>query len=226
MRVLAVIPARGGSKGVPRKNVKLLAGKPLIAYSIQAAQQSRAIELCLVSTDDPEISETARAFGADVLPRPDYLAEDTTSMPKVIEHVLEQRGAGFDILLLLQPTCPQRTSTDIDNALKIFQERNVQSVISVYQVEDHHPARMYRIEKSRLAPLFPELIGGRRQDLPPVFHRNGAIYACRIEHFKRTGSLWDDHPAPYLMPRDRSLNIDDPLDFEIAELLFSKARGK
>ena len=142
MRVLAVIPARGGSKGVPRKNVKLLAGKPLIAYSIQAAQQSRAIELCLVSTDDPEISETARAFGADVLPRPDYLAEDTTSMPKVIEHVLEQRGAGFDILLLLQPTCPQRTSTDIDNALKIFQERNVQSVISVYQVEDHHPARM------------------------------------------------------------------------------------
>jgi CMP-N,N'-diacetyllegionaminic acid synthase len=226
MRVLAVIPARGGSKGVPRKNVKLLAGTPLIAYSIEAAKQSRKIDLCLVSTDDPEITETARRFGAEVLPRPPHLAEDSTPMPAVIEHVLAERGTGFDLLLLLQPTCPQRTAADIDSALKLFDDPKVQSVISVYQVEDHHPARMYKIENGRLTPLFPDLIAGRRQDLPPIYHRNGSIYACRVEHFKRTGSLWDDHPAPYLMPRDRSINIDEPLDFEIAELLFSRPSKK
>src|SRR5262245_8678855 len=121
MRVLAVIPARGGSKGVPRKNVKLLAGKPLIGYSIEAANQSKKIDLCLVSTDDPEIIETARNFGADVLPRPAHLAEDATPMAPVIEHVLHERGTGFDILLLLQPTCPQRTGSDIDAALKLFE---------------------------------------------------------------------------------------------------------
>jgi CMP-N-acetylneuraminic acid synthetase len=226
MRVLAIIPARGGSKGVPRKNIKLLGGKPLIAYSIEAARQSTRIDLSLVSTDDREISEVARSFEIEVLPRPPEFAEDTTPMPDVIRHVLKERGSGFDILVLLQPTCPQRTGEDIDNALKLFEDGQVQSVISVYKVEDHHPARMYKIENNRLEPLFPDLIGGRRQDLPPIYHRNGAIYACRVEHFNRTSSLWDEHPAPFVMPRDRSINIDDPLDFEIAELLFSKTSAK
>ena len=143
-------------------------------------------------------------------------------MPEVIHHVLRESGAGFDIILLLQPTCPQRTPADIDASLGAFSDSNVQSVMSVYQVEDHHPGRMYKTKDGRLAPLFPQWIAARRQDLPAIYHRNGAIYACRVEHFKQTGFLWDDAPVPYVMPRSRSLNIDDPFDFEIAEFIYSR----
>jgi CMP-N,N'-diacetyllegionaminic acid synthase len=222
MRVLGIIPARGGSKGVPRKNVRMLGGKPLICHSIDAAKASRHVTHFLVSTDDAEITEVAKSWGAEVLPRPAELAQDKTPMPDVIHHVLKERGAGFDIILLLQPTCPQRTGTDIDTALAAFNDAQVQSVMSVYQVEDHHPGRMYKTVDGRLAPLFPEWIAARRQDLPAIFHRNGAIYACRVEHFQRTGFLWDDRPYPYVMPRSRSLNIDDPFDFEIAEFIYSR----
>ncbi len=224
MKVLALIPARGGSKGVPRKNVKLLAGKPLIAYSIEAARQSKSVSACLVSTEDAEIAGIAKQFGADVLMRPADLAGDKTAMPEVIEHVLKERGTGFDILLLLQPTCPQRTAEDVDAALKAFADPEVKSVISVVQMEDQHPARMYKLENGRLAPLYPDLIGERRQDLPPVYHRNGAIYACRVEHFNQTHSLWDERPVPFVMPRERSINIDDMFDFQMAEFIFSGQR--
>lgn len=224
MRVLGIIPARGGSKGVPRKNVRPLGGKPLICHSIDAARSAKSVTQFLVSTDDPEIASVSRAAGAEVLDRPASLAQDSTPMPDVIHHVIDERGKGFDILLLLQPTCPQRTTEDIESALALFSDAEVQSVMSVYQVEDHHPGRMYRSENGRLAPLFPEWIAARRQDLPPIFHRNGAIYACRVGHFQRTGFLWDERPAPYIMPRSRSLNIDDPFDFEIAEFIYSRPR--
>ncbi|MGZ8920082.1 MAG: acylneuraminate cytidylyltransferase family protein [Limisphaerales bacterium] len=222
MRILGIIPARGGSKGVPRKNVRMLGGKPLICHSIDAAKGCKSVSHFLVSTDDPEITQIATSWGAEVLPRPAELAQDATPMPKVIHHVLRERGTGFDIILLLQPTCPQRTPEDIDAALAAFENLQVQSVMSVYQVEDHHPGRMYQLESGRLAPLFPEWIAARRQDLPAIYHRNGAIYACRVDHFKRTGFLWDERPVPYVMPRNRSLNIDDPFDFEIAEFIYSR----
>lgn len=225
MRILGIIPARGGSKGVPRKNVRILGGKPLICHSIDAAKQSKRITHFLVSTDDPEITNIAKSWGAEVLPRPAELAQDTTPMPEVIHHVLRECGAGFDIILLLQPTCPQRTAEDIDAALVAFKDSQAQSVMSVYQVEDHHPARMYQLESGRLTPLFPEWIAARRQDLPAIYHRNGAIYACRVDHFKRTGYLWDERPVPYVMPRERSLNIDDPFDFEIAEFIYSRPQS-
>ena len=222
MRVLGIIPARGGSKGVPRKNVRMLGGKPLICHSIDAAKASKSVSHFLVSTDDPEIASVSRTAGAEVLDRPAEFAQDSTPMPEVIEHVLRERGGDFGIILLLQPTCPQRTAQDIDSALTAFADAAVQSVMSVYQVEDHHPGRMYRTENGRLAPLFQEWIAARRQDLPPIYHRNGAIYACRVAHFERTGFLWDDRPFPYVMPRSRSLNIDDPFDFEIAEFIYSR----
>jgi CMP-N,N'-diacetyllegionaminic acid synthase len=225
MRVLGIIPARGGSKGVPRKNVRMLGGKPLICHSIYAAKASKSVTHFLVSTDDAEIAQVAKSWGAEVLARPAELAQDKTPMPEVIHHVLKERGAGFDIILLLQPTCPQRTGNDIDTALAGFNDAQVQSVMSVYQVEDHHPGRMYKTQDGRLAPLFPEWIAARRQDLPAIYHRNGAIYACRAEHFQRTGFLWDDRPFPYVMPRSRSLNIDDPFDFEIAEFIYSRPQS-
>ena len=222
MRILGIIPARGGSKGVPRKNVRILGGKPLICHSIDAAKGSKSVTNFLVSTDDAEITEVAKSWGAEVLPRPAELAQDSTPMPDVIHHVLSARGSGFDIILLLQPTCPQRTPADIDAALALFNDSQILSVMSVYQVEDHHPGRMYKVAGGRLTALFPEWIAARRQDLPAIFHRNGAIYACRVDHFKRTGYLWDERPVPYVMPRERSLNIDDPFDFQIAEFIYSR----
>jgi CMP-N,N'-diacetyllegionaminic acid synthase len=219
MNVLGIIPARGGSKGVPGKNTRMLGGKPLIAYTIEAAEKSRLLTRFVVSTEDSHIAAVAKEFGAEVVRRPLDLAQDTTPMPPVVQHALLEHGAGVDLIVLLQPTCPQRKFEDIDAALSLFGEKSIQTVMSVYQVEDHHPARMYRVEEGRLAPLFPELSEARRQDLPAVYHRNGAIYACRRESFERTGLLWDGRPCPYVMPRNRSLNIDDPLDFQIAELL-------
>lgn len=221
MRTIGLIPARGGSKGVPRKNVRLLQGKPLMSYSIDAARASQRLHRFFVSTDDDEIEAVAKTYGVPVVRRPPELAEDTTPVTDVVSHFIAQTGADFDVFVLLQPTCPQRTGQDIDQAVILFDDAGVQSVISVYQVEDHHPARMYHCENGRLIPLHPELLARRRQDLPPVFHRNGAIYACRVGFFQRTGSLWDEQPAALLMPRERSLNVDDWLDFRMAELILA-----
>ena len=221
MRVLGIIPARGGSKGVPRKNVRLLAGKPLICHSIDAAKGSKRLTDFLVSTEDAEIADVSKSWGAKVMNRPAEFAGDKTPMPEVIHHVLREYKSPVDVILLLQPTCPQRTSEDIDKALAHFDNPAVVSVMSVYQVEDHHPARMYKMQNGRLAPLFPELMAARRQDLPPIYHRNGAIYACRVEHFRKAGYLWDEHPVPYIMSREQSLNIDDPFDFAVAEFVYA-----
>jgi CMP-N-acetylneuraminic acid synthetase len=217
-----MIPARGGSKGISRKNIRLLGGKPLIAHSIEAARRSTSVTTLYVSTEDAEIAAIARDFGAETLMRPAEIARDETPMAAVVKHVLEHVVTGYDIFLLLQPTSPLRTPRDIDDSLAYFSEPSVQSVISVVNVEDHHPYRMYRIEEGRLAALNPKFLVGNRQDLPPVFQRNGAIYACRIGLFEKTGCLWDESPAAYVMPRDRSVNIDEPLDFDFAEFLVSR----
>jgi CMP-N-acetylneuraminic acid synthetase len=217
-----MIPARGGSKGIPRKNIKPLCGKPLIAYSIEAARNSRSVSALYVSTEDAEIADVARSFGAQVLARPPEIARDETPMADVVRQVLREAGSGFDVFLLLQPTSPMRTPEDIDLSLAIFADPAVQSVLSVCNVEDHHPYRMYRIEDGRLAALHPKFLVGNRQVLPPIYQRNGAIYACRTALFERTGCLWDEQPAAYVMPRNRSVNIDEPLDFEMAEFLLSR----
>ena len=222
MNILGIIPARGGSKGIPRKNVRLLAGKPLIAHSIEAAKGSKLLTRFLVSTDDPEIAEVSEKWGAPVLERPKQIAEDQTAMSPVVRHALSQCKESVDVILLLQPTSPQRTAEDIDASLRLFDNPAVRSVISAYLIEDQHPGRMYYLKDGFLDPLFPEWIAiKRRQELPAVYQRNGAIFSCRREVFEERELLWDDHPAAYLMPRNRSINIDEPLDLAVAELLMS-----
>ena len=201
MRVLALIPARGGSKGVPRKNIRLLGGKPLIWHSIDVARRSALVSDVVVSTEDDEIAAVAEQCGADILRRPPELARDETPMAEVVRHVLNERGGANDTLLLLQPTSPLRLPEDLDGALKMFDDPAIRSVISVCNVEEHHPYRMYHLEQGRLAALFPKHLVGNRQDLPAVYQRNGAIYACRIGLFNETGSLWDARPAARRPPR-------------------------
>ena len=226
---LGIIPARGGSKGVLRKNIRIVAGQPLIAYSIQAARASQVLTRLVVSTEDDEIASVARTLGADVLPRPAELAGDKTPMLPVVRDVfttLEAKlGLRFEYGVLLQPTAPMRTSADIDAAVTILRETGADSVVSVYRVYDHHPARMYRMENERLVPLENEPVGRLRQDLPAVYHRNGAIYAFRRSLIDEIDSLIGPDTRPYIMPEERSVNIDNETDLLLADLLLQRLKS-
>lgn len=225
LKVLGVIPARGGSKGVPRKNIKLLGDKPLIYYTILAAQESHISDL-VVSTEDDEIAAISKQFGARVILRPPELSKDDTPTLPVIEHVLEllkSEGKEYDAVYTLQVTTPFRTSEDINNSIELLDTCDADSIIGVVPVGDAHPARIKKITDGVLSDFAPEIEGSRRQDLEPAYLRNGAVYLTRIETVKK-GSLRGQKQKPYIMPKERSVNIDDPLDFALAETILRQSR--
>jgi len=224
MGVLGIIPARGGSKGVPRKNIRLLCGKPLLAYSVEQALKAKRLDRLIVSTEDDEIAEVARLCGAEVLMRSASLAQDETPMLPVIEDLLtrlDEAGTSFDIVTVLQPTCPFRSEDDIDASIECLRSGTADAVIGVYRVYSEHPAIMYRMGAEWLEPLHPELNGLNRQDLPVVYKRNGAIYTIRRDAFEKEHTLWPQRSIPYIMSRERSINIDEPVDWLIAEMLMA-----
>ena len=223
MKILTVIPARGGSKGVPRKNIRPLHGKPLIVYTIEAALNVFDPYQVIVSTDSVKIGLKAMTAGARVpFWRPAELAQDNTPMIDVIQHAVERmeiEQGKFDWILLLQPTCPLRTADDIRAAVSLAQRGNCDSVISVTRMEDYHPARMYKMScDGFLTPLFWDEEKKRRQDLSTVYHRNGAIYLTRRDIIM-AGELWATEAVPYVMPPERSVNIDSEIDFKLAEVV-------
>jgi CMP-N-acetylneuraminic acid synthetase len=222
--VFGIIPARGGSKGVLRKNIRWVAERPLIAYTIEAARQSRVLTDYLVSTDDEEIAQVARREGAEVLMRPAALAADDTPMVPVIKHALAHRGA-CDVVVILQPTAPLRTAADIDTAVHILRHSGADTVVSVYEVDDHHPSRMYKLRGNCLVPYDQEPPNRLRQSLPPVYHRNGAVYVCRAAVILEQDTTLGVHLRPYVMPRTRSVNIDDEFDLAIADFLLRRPDG-
>jgi CMP-N,N'-diacetyllegionaminic acid synthase len=228
-RTLGIIPARGGSKGVLRKNIRLVGGKPLLAYTIQAAKESRWVTDFVVSTEDAEIASVAEQLGARVVIRPPELAADDTPMLPVIQHVMQTSGesAGpFAYGVLLQPTAPLRTGEDIDAALEILSSSGADSVISVYQVADAHPARMYRMQDDILVPYAAEPANRLRQKLPPVYLRNGAIYAFRSGLIDEQGTLIGAKTRPYIMARERSINIDDEYDLAFADFMLRSLKPR
>jgi len=226
-QVLAVIPARGGSKGVPRKNVQLVGGKPMIVHTIEAALEMRHLfHRIIVSTDDEAIAEMARRTGAEVpFLRPSHLAEDRTPTLPVLQHAVtfveSQDGIRLDLVCLLQPTTPLREPQDIVAAMQLAHADGCDSVISVTQVWDEHPIRMKRIENGRLLPYcIDEKEGTRRQDCsPPAYLKNGAIYITRRDVLMKRNSIWGDVIRPYVMPPERSVNVDSELDLKLADLL-------
>lgn len=229
MSVLAVIPARGGSKGIPRKNVRLLAGKPLIAYSVEAAQHSAAISRLICSTDDNEIADVARSLGVEVpFMRPNHLASDAAGQLEVVLHAVHTvetlDNIVYDVILLLQPTAPLRTAEDIDTALALFDEET-DSVISFNRVERDHPYYMYKIEEdNRPVPLIKRAKHlTRRQQFPTIYVRNGAIYATRRNVLLAQNSFYGDCTRAYIMPPARSINIDSELDLKYAEFLLTNS---
>jgi CMP-N,N'-diacetyllegionaminic acid synthase len=220
---VAVIPARAGSKGVPGKNKRLVAGRPLISYTIDTALAAAGIDRVVVTTDDSDIAQIARAAGALVVERPADIAGDASPVVDAVIHALGTLGIREPgAVVLLQPTSPLRTPDDVANALVLF-ERTGTPVCSVVRVEDAHPARMYRIEGERLVPEIPLLATARRQDLPPLYLRNGAIYIVGPAQLARREIICDPM-VPYEMPADRSANVDAEIDLVVLEALLAGGR--
>ncbi|CAH6784627.1 N-acylneuraminate cytidylyltransferase [Vibrio chagasii] len=223
-KVLALIPARGGSKRLPRKNVLPLAGKPLIGWSINAAQKSKYIDQIFVSTDDQEIADVSSLFGVDVPElRPDHLASDTATTESVLTYTLEKLGSDVDIIVLLQPTSPLRTAQHIDEALDMFIEKQAFSVVSVTPCE-HPPLWANTLPEDGTMGDFirPEALK-RSQDCGDFFRFNGAIYIFDVRRFMEYGEIrYTDESFAYVMENRVSFDIDQPLDFELAEFFMNK----
>ncbi len=219
MRVIGLIPARGGSKGIPRKNLAPLGGRPLLAYTVEAALGSKALTRTVVSTDSPEIAEVARALGAEVpFVRPAHLARDETPMRDVVLHALGELGV-CDVLVLLQPTSPLRGSRHIDEAVRLLLDSGADSVVSVVEVpHQFRPGKLMAIEDGRLVRLgwdAPDRHAGAT-----VYARNGpAVLALRPE---RLGDdLYGGVCRPYLMDMADSIDVDGPADLALAEHFLS-----
>ncbi|PBI89467.1 N-acylneuraminate cytidylyltransferase [Flavobacterium sp. ACN2] len=222
MKVLALIPARGGSKGVPEKNIKELGNKPLVAHAIECAIQSTYVSKIVLSTDDEKIATIGRQYDIDVLKRPAYLAEDNSNVVETVEHVIKEYNEDFDIIVLLQPTSPLRTYSDLDNIVNLLIDKTeIDGVISVVPMNDTHPARMYNLmENHELSPLIDSGESMRRQDLTPVYYRNGCFYAVRTKAFKTQKTFMVEKKIAYVMNPDWLVNIDTIRDFKLATLLY------
>lgn len=226
MHCLAIIPARGGSKGIPNKNIAPVGGQPLIAWTIQAALSVSEIERIIVSTDAPNIAEIARDYGADVpFLRPAELAGDETSSMDVVIHLLDQlntrEGYCPEYILLLQPTSPLRNATDIRNAIQLANEKRASCVIGVSPVSQY-PHWMKTISQNGVLLPFLELkTATRRQELPALYTPNGSIYLARREWILEQRSFYSDQTYAYIMPSERSIDIDEPWDLKLADLVLS-----
>ena len=223
--VLALIPARAGSKGVPGKNLRKAAGLSLIEYAIKAGKAATTLTTIAVTSDDAGALDQAEQHGVLALKRADGISEDASPVTLAVKQALEQAerttGRHYDIVVLLQPTAPLRRGADIDAAVALYQEHG-QSVCSVSRVDDNHPARMYRLDDGlRMSPLMPELAALRRQDLPPVYLRNGALYV-----FSRKDALDEAIIKPvmtaYEMPGKTSINIDGEMDLLVLDAYLAR----
>ncbi len=225
-RILGLINARGGSKGIPGKNIKDLCGKPLIAWSVETAKKCRSINRVIVSTDDENIAKAARTAGAETpFMRPAELATDTCLQIDVIIHAiefLEKQGDVYDYICLLQPTCPVRDVQDVEGALKLLVSSGADSVITITPTP-HHPMTLYSKSEGEKLAQFVETskAGVTRQSFPDIFWRTGSVYAFRRENLRQR-SMYGNDLRGYEVPMERCANIDDPLDWDIAELLMKK----
>lgn len=223
-KILAIIPARGGSKGVPRKNIRLLAGKPLIAYTIDTASKSEYINSVVVSTENEEISEVSKKYGAEVIERPKELAQDESPAIDAIKHVIqtlrEKDNYHPDIIVLLQPTTPLRIVPDINNAVELFLNNDCESVVSVCKA---NPYWCLTFKDKYLEPVHGwDYFYKRRQDLPNSYSLNGAIYITLTENLDKYNSFFNKKTISYIMPIERSVDIDNEVDFKLAEFFLRR----
>ena len=227
MYVLGVIPARGGSKSIPRKNITTLAGEPLISYSIEAAKKSKLISDFIVSTDDKEIKEVAEQYGAKApFMRPASLSHDRALAVPTIKHAVLEYERLYDlivdIVVMLQPTAPLRTAIDIDAGIKLLIDRQVDSITSIVNVDNFHPYKMKKIVQGYLEDYVDSgLENPPRQSLPDVYIVNGALYIFRRDILIHDDTFKGKMCLPYEMPPERSVNIDVMSDLMVAEYYIS-----
>lgn len=229
-KVLAVIPARGGSKGLPKKNILNFCGKPLIAWSIEQALNTPEIDKVIVSTDSEEIAEIARKYGASVpFIRPDFLAGDTASSIDVLLHAVdflhENEKENYEYLVCVEPTSPLREVKDISGALNALNPKlSIESVVGVAQTESIHPAYLYKIEEEKLIPYLEKHPNSlRRQELEVLYHLEGSVYAATIDSLRTKRGFYHELTAAWVVERYKSIEIDEYSDFIQAEALM-KAR--
>lgn len=222
-KFLAIILARGGSKRLPRKNILPLAGKPMISWTIEAALKSKFVNKVVVSSDDAEILEISLHLGADIIERPKFLATDTASSFDSIKHVIEN-SPSFEYIILLQPTSPLRTMKHINEAITLLENKQADAVISVNETE-YSPLWMNTLDNDQSLEHFlhTAVVNSRSQDLPKYYRLNGAIYICKTERLLQEKSFFIYNKIfAYIMDRESSVDIDEQLDFQIAELLLRK----
>jgi CMP-N-acetylneuraminic acid synthetase len=223
MRVLGIVTARGGSKGIPRKNIVPLLGKPLLAYTAEAALSAKLLTSTVLSTEDEEIARVGREWGLAVpFLRPTELAQDDTPTIPVVQDAvrkLEARGEGYDAVLILQPTNPLRRPSDIDGSIELLEASGADSVISFVDVGEKHPARMKFVgPEGRVInpPFAEEFEGQRRQELPRIYLREGSIYLTRRAILMEGNSVQGRDCRAWIIPQERYCNIDTPFDLFVA----------
>lgn len=215
---LAIIPARGGSKRLPRKNILDLCGKPLISYSIEAGLKSKYISKVVVTSDDNEILTISKEYGAVTINRPEYLANDTATTFDALEHTINSLEK-YDYIVLLQPTSPLRNEKHIDEAIDLLNEKDANAVISVCETE-HSPLWCNTLDEELNMSNFlsKEILNKRSQDLPKYYRINGAIYICKTEELlKNKGFFLKDKVFAYIMDKKDSVDIDEEIDFKLAQ---------
>ncbi len=220
VRILCVIPVRGGSKGILNKNaLDVVPGVPLLAWTVRQALAAYPWEDVVVSTEDAVLTEIARKAGARVEARPPELARDESTTADVVGHLLETldpTGKVYQAIAVLQVTSPLRQVDDIHRSIALFRSGTYDSVVSAYETSDCHPAKLYFRTAEGARSVAPEHQYARRQDLPPVFRRNGAVFMVTRAHFQVTGCLWGGTTGLVEMPQERSIDIDAPKDLETA----------
>ncbi|EMJ92084.1 cytidylyltransferase domain-containing protein [Leptospira alstonii] len=219
MKILGLIPARGGSKGIARKNIRFIAGKPLIVWTIEAALKSKYLTSVVVSTDDLEIAEVAKSAGASVpFLRPSELATDQSSGIDPVLHALDNLPQ-FDYVMLLQPTSPLRTNSDIDDCIEFAIQKNAKSLVSVCESQEN-PFWMFRLDDSlKMSKLLNTDDISRRQDSPKTFSLNGSIYLSEVNYFRERKKFITEDTLAFIMSKESSVDIDDMIDWKLAEIL-------
>ena len=226
MRTLGIIPARKGSKRVAGKNTRLLLGVPLVEYAIKACANARRLSKVVVSSDDPAVEEIVKKYyNITFIRRPDELAADESPAIDYVRHALKvvDKEGPFDATVIIQPTSPFVQPEDIDNTVELLERTGTDSAVSVVKIEQmHHPFKLKVLESDRLLPYLADEKGIKAAyELPDVYARNGAVYASKLSTILK-GSILGESCAGYVMPFERSIDINYPIDFDFAEFLASK----
>jgi len=226
---LAIIPARGGSKGIPHKNIIEINGKPLIAYTIEATKQSKYIDKIIVSTDDEEIQRVSFKYGANVpYLRPNEISGDSAKSIDVVLHALnyyQTKGERFDYVILLQPTSPLRTDLHINSAIEQIVKSEAQSLVSVCEVTEN-PVLMRTINDNQLQPVVEfNGINSRRQDLPTFYKFNGSIYVNTVKMLLGERQFINVNTIPFIMEQEKSIDIDNIIDLKLVEIIMQHSKN-